>query len=1161
MAKSRTAFQREIDDTLTEQFNNVPSVRAFLLKKIARLTQHLEEKFGDDVRVFIKGGSSLNIMKKVKSNIEPSKWSDFDNQIIINPNLPIYRWYQIFSEVHNYLKEEYMPRFQQDWEAFLTANRKELDEYQQRGLSLFKGNLIDNQIFDFPTLEFSAGQHGSVSANQMKSSGQAAAKDQHKLDLTLTKGYQSNLIFNSGMVSLHPLNHFDNAMLLPQLSDEVGGVLKQQGLHQDDVFYNSFFPPAPMPLDATLNANENPYSSSILVNNSISKFVLYRVIVRYVSDQYSSDGTPRLSAGDDDKLGDEHKMFGSTLTKFRGELLDVSIPRRDSYETIQQWAQVNTMPVLYQPAPNHYATWLNVPGWKYQLNENVLMILEVFDNISGSPHKFYKRVLRGCNAVAAINESYNKRYPVSSKEFKALEQSIDIKNFKTAFTTLSKHKTLGFLRPLVKDLFDTVQNDYGWKNLAGNLTKLKLKKCVDVNSIIGTDIEKSLKESWERLKNDKPDKSSHKTFDAILIKEVKDKIDGRSKVERDADYEKAKMMLGFMRFYHNIHDQFSNTLEFFDKPKSGFDLHYLNDFRMDLEKNANVDQAVLCGQLSSMVHTKLMTGKSEFEYHFPYVEMFILSSEKAPITTLEKQLAKFTGVESVGGQLSFEKDDFTALPSIVVKLNNFELPVVIRVINSVTRENAIAQGKFFEAEEQKSAEKLKAIRLEISGIRRQLSRLFVKEVEMTNEERYQGDIEDLENEMLGIENSYLDSKLGKSLEVALQKSTEAAQTEVENAKSMSYKKQLQYTFSPLSTVNFILDDGSNFRILLAAEAVKHMDLKIAYTESFYQLHWLDHQRVEYKNMITTFPPKRIDMGDSKINVSSNLLQHKPKLSFSAIAKTDFSQPLKYQEDDMAQVVTQIRTLGRWANVGGDIAPLLMSQLLQFPIEVASAGSPDDVLEGRLTQIHLFDRRLDNNFQLVNMTGFNLRLANIAQAIVQRTTCIRVAKIGNHYWIRDENGGLTNTASDGDCFYHAVISYIAQSNQKTIQNLRTALADFAEVLRTTNYRGSNRLQYIVDNIGALENSFRPLIGYHEVALRDVTAAHRGIIRNLKLYLVDGGRDNAQDRASLHEILRDADAIHNWSRGRQNLIQLARQFVLNGARPLLNALPSDHDLGLL
>lgn len=1160
MAKSRTAFQREIDDTLTEQFNNVPSVRAFLLKKIASLTQFLEEKFGDDVRVFIKGGSSLNIMKKVKSDIEPSKWSDFDNQIIINPNLPIYRWYQIFSEVHNYLKEEYMPRFQQDWEAFLTVNRKELDQYQQKGLHLFKGDLIDNKIFDFPTLEFNTGSHGSVSANQMASSGQSVGKGNHKLNLTLTKGYQSNMVFNSGMVSLHPLNHFDNAMLLPPINEHIENVIKQQGLHKDDVFYNSFFPPAPMPLDASLNANENPYSSSILVNNSISKFVLYRVIVRYVSDQFANDGTPRLSAGDDYKLGDEHKMFGSTLSKFRGELLDISIPRRDCYETIQQWSQVKTMPVLYQPAPHHSATWLNVPGWKYQLNENVLMILEVFDNISGSPHKFYKRVMRGCNAVAAINESYSKRFPVNSKEFKTLAKSIDIKNFNTAFMTLSKHKTLGFLRPLVKDLFDAVQNDYGWKNLGSNLSKLKLSNTVDVNAIIGADIEKSLKESWERLKNDKPDKSSSKTFDDILLKEVKNKDDKRTQLERDTDYEKAKMMLGFMRFYHNIHKEFSNKLLFDDKPTSPFDLHYLNDFRMDLEKASQVDQAVMCGQLSSMVHNKLMTGKSEFEYHYPYVELFVMSDAKDPIGTLAGQLAKFSGVAGVGDKLVMEKGDYTALPSIVVKLKHFALPVVIRAVKLGTSESVTREAAELVNSEVKSTDKLRAIRIETTGIRRQLSRITFKRAEEKASGEIQSDLIEFNDEMLDGPNKYADSDLQESLNRALKQSTAAAQSEIEKANATSYYKQQLYCFNPLSTLDFILDDGSNFRILLAAEAVKHMDLKVAQTESFYQLHWLDHHRVEYKNMITSFPPKRIDMGKSNINVSSTLLPHKPKLSFTAIAKTDFSQPLKYQEDDVTQVVTQIRTLGSWANVGGDIAPLLMSQLLQVPIEVASAASPEDVRQGRLTQVHLFDKCLDDQFQLVQMTGFNLSLANVDQRIVPRTGVIRIAKIGNHYWIRDENGRLTDTNRDGNCFYHAVISYITQSNQKTVQNLRTALANYAETQRTTVYQGSNRLQYIIDNIGALENSFRPVVGYQEVALDDVAALHRGIIRNLKGYLTDGGRTIPQDRATLHEILRDADAIHNWSQRRQDLIHAARQFVLTGVRPNANTLPSDQDLAI-
>lgn len=1199
MAKSRTAFQRKIDDVLTEEFNNVPTVRAFLLKKIDKLTQHLEERFGDDVRVFIKGGSSLNIMKKVKSDIDPDKWSDFDNQIVINPNLPIYRWYQIFSEVHNYLKEEYMPIFQQDWETFLTCNRKELDNYQQEGLQLFKGQFIDNKVLDFPTLEFSVKDNGSFSAgvketdekllevmpsskdevttskqdkkqetslnsnskDEVTTSKQNEKKDTstepeseiktHPLHLTLLKGYQSNMVFNSGTVLLHPLNHFDNAMLLPDIDKEVEKVLKKQGLHPDDIFYNSFYPPAPMPLDATLNANENPYSSSILVNNSISKFVLYRVIVRYVTDQYSSEGEPRCSAGDDYKLGPDHKMFGPTLAKFRGELLDVSIPRRDCYETIQQWAQVKTMPVLYQAAPKHAGTWLNVPDWRYQLNENVLLILEVFNEISGSPHKFFKRVLRGCNAVNAINESYKKRFSNTSKELQTLENSISIKSFNNAFKVLSNHKTLGFLRPLVKDLFDTVQNDYGWKNLASSMAKFKIDNAVDVDAIIGKDIEASLMKNWLVLQNEKPDKSSVKTYDDILLKEVKNNDkDKRKQEEKDADYENAKMMLAFMRFYQNTHQAFSTQLVFSDKPKSEYDIKFLNDFRSELENQPKIHQATMCGVLSSMVHTKVMTGESSFHYHLPYVELFVTMDDKDQINTLTRALKSMESIQAMGDPVVFDKDDFKALPSLTVQLRAFALPVVIRILNVMDSKNALNKGDDFESLEVKSAQDLRTVRLKTSGVRGQLSRLF-----------------DMSNGVTSLDSNIKEPQkyipLKDQLDKDLKQFSEETQDLIERANANSYKKQLHYSFNPFSTVCFIRKDASEYRILLAPEAIKHIEMKLTYIESYYQTHWLDHHRKAFKECITRFPAKRIDQAKSNIDIYSNLFEYKPKLNFSAIASSDFSKPLQFQETDAQQVVAQIRTMASWANIGGDIAPLLMSQLLQLPIEVASARSPLDVLQGRLTQIHRFDHILDPNFGLVamNPNGFNLNLGNVGQHLVNQTDCIRIAKIGNHYWIRDTNGGLTNTDRDGNCFYSAIMSYIVNSPQLSIQSLRTALADYAEGQRNALYQGTNRLQYIIDNIGALENSFRPNVGYHEVAVQDVAALHRGIIRNLKGYLIDGGRNLEQDRSFLHEILRDANAIDNWSQKRQDLIFIARQFVLTGNRPNVNDLPSDLELALI
>jgi hypothetical protein len=534
---------------------------------------------------------------------------------------------------------------------------------------------------------------------------------------------------------------------------------------------------------------------------------------------------------------------------------------------------------------------------------------------------------------------------------------------------------------------------------------------------------------------------------------------------------------------------------------------------------------------------------------------------KEKLKTLTQTLKGMSSIQVMGDAMDVDKVDLKVIPSLTVQLKAFALPVVIRILDATDNRGAMIKGDYFEQIAVKTADDLQAVRLKISGVRRQLTRLFDLEHGVTSMEQA---FKELEDQMLEITDPYDYARLNDQLKNELRQFTQDEQALIKQADINSYKKQLHYSFNPFSSVCFIRNDGSEYRILLAAEAVKHMEMKITFTQSYYQTHWLDHHRKEFKQCVTRFPAKRIDLAKSNINIYSNLFEYKPKLNFSAIAKSDFSKPLQFQDMGAQQVVAQIRARYSWANVGGDIAPLLMSQLLQFPIEVASAGSPEDIPVGRLTQIHAFNQRLDVNFNLapMHLNGFNLTLANIGQQLTNATDCIRIAKIGNHYWIRDANGGLVDTDRDGDCFFSAVMSYIDNSPQLTVQNLRTALADYAETLRNTLYQGTNRLQYIIDNIGALENSFRPNVGYHEVALNDVAALHRGIIRNLKGYLIvgAGNRTDDQDRSTLHEILRDANAIQDWTQRRRDLIAQARAFVTTGARPLANALPSDIDLGI-
>ncbi|WDE10846.1 OTU domain-containing protein [Thalassomonas haliotis] len=1168
MAKGRTAFQREIDDTLTENFNNIPEVRCFLLSKIAKLIKHLEESYGDDIRVFIKGGSSLNIMKKVVSGIEPTKWSDFDNQIIINPNLPVYRWYQILSEVHGYLKEEYMPRFQQDWEAFLTCNRKELDDFQQKGLKLFKGKLIENKIFDYPTLKFTMsrgpvpGQEKDSKAPEKKQESEdidttslakqsslqqesvvqevepekvKPKRQEYILNLALEKGIQSNIVFNSGMALLHPLNHFDNAMMIPEISGSILKVLEQQGLHQDEVFYNAYFPPAPMAMDVNQTANENPYSSSILINTSISKFLLYRVVVRYRTKDYHSDGTPKLLEDGEYALGKEQKVIDSrNIVKFRGELLDISIPRRDSYETIQQWMQVKTMPLLYQPGKGHNALWVNVPDWRYQLNENVLLILEVFGNMSGSPHKFYKRVMRGCNAVEAIYKSYTSS--VEQTQMKALEQKITSDNFKKAFNALKESNKselepgLGFLTPLVVDLFNVIQDDYLWKSIGPALAEFTLLKSVDIEQLIGQDIAATLEDNWGELAHKNPDASSSDSYDDILIREVKNKDSKNG----DRNYEKAKNMLGFMKLYEDVHKQFKVQLEFLDKAKSSKDISIVNRLRQTVEELPFVETCTFCGLLSSMIHMKSITGKGLFDYHYPFVELFAISEDKEAVAKLIQALNKAMPGCLAKEYIPFDKEDVTALPSVQLYYAGFDLPIVIRFIEKRDEKEAYRGAKVFEVNEQEITKRLRTLRLSISGTRKQLVHVF-----------------DQEN---------LDKQ---TLERKLQQDRQQVNEIIDTANVNSYQKQLLLTFNHLSSAEFIGQDGI-YRILLAPEAIKHMDLKIAYTASFFQMHWLDHHRVEYKNTVTRFPPQRIDIGSGDVNIYSSLNTYKAPISYSSISKSDFSKPVVYANTTAAQAILDIARDKSWSNIGGDIAPLLMSQMLGFPIEVASAASPEDVLLGRLRQVHRFDQRLGQDYSHAPFAPMQpLNLAGVPQALTGPAPLIlTLAKIGNHYWVREPDGSLSNMPRDGNCFYHAILSYFVNSQQKTTDNLRAALSVYANQQNLIVQGNTTRLQYIIDNIGAIENSFRPVVGYQEVAIRDRDAVYRGLIRNLRAYLVDDlvQRVIVEDQLRVHEILRDIDSVHNWDNHRLNLIAAARNFALTGNRPLANTLPTENELGL-
>ena len=817
MGATRTTFQREVDDKLTGEFNGQLPVRQFLLTKIAELTAYLEGRYGGDVRMFIKGGSALSLLTEAKTNNfgSASKWSDFDNQIIINPNLPIKQWYDILFEIHNYFKHEYLPTFQKQWDLFLACNRKELDEHEQRGLDFFRGQTISHDIFDFPRFQFKLDDDKCdvKTAYQVQS---ALEVDYQPLELTLENTSQSNMVFSAGMSLMHPLNHFDNAMSLSN-TDSQSAALKEAGIQADELFYNQFFPPTPAALDENEAVNEAPNSSSILINTSIAKFVLYRVIVRYSSHDYYSDGKKK-DLGKKQWFDSSQKAFDKPFrAKFRGELLDVSIPRRDSEETIAQWQQVNTSTVHYFPITAQVSNvakenagdyignilsqkqkghWLNLPDWDYQLNENILLILEVFIRISGSPHKFWKRATRAADAVESMYLSYSQ-----AQEFNATTYAnryMTHSFIKTKFIEIND--TIRFVRPLVHNLDEVLYSDYLWQYISDDE---RLNQTVDGILGGGTLLEK-INANWDAKKGARPNgDNKYDTFEQIL----------NDKVENQQEKTRCQQILGFMQIYYDMHKSHKQTL--------AFETHIvtLNNYRHSLELKLNVSVS-FCGLLSSAINGYAKVGAGDgFDYYYPFVELFVIGNQQGLTVNDFTGLAHTHCVKKTLATRADrrEKDYF------VLSITNFPIPVIIWSFNKPHRDYGQEYQAILDALDSVS-NRIKDLTAKIQNIQQNLNSEHI------------AFMQDTRQQML--------------LELADLRENKAQMRQLQ--KEHRRAGQILQVFNNVSTQLIAKSNGDPYRLLKQAEAIKHIDSKIADTKSFYLTHWLDHARCHYKSLITRF---------------------------------------------------------------------------------------------------------------------------------------------------------------------------------------------------------------------------------------------------------------------------------------------------------------------
>lgn len=196
---------------------------------------------------------------------------------------------------------------------------------------------------------------------------------------TATQGDAKNHLYGADIL-LAKQRNLETVLTTPlihplQFMDTAASMLREEPESAWPERVEKLFPFSPTQLGMKTGFG-GPAYASILMNHAIKDFYLFRLMVRY-----EASNLPDMVDSD-------------TEDRFRAELIDISIPRRDTVEALQQWHA--TRPRLMQaqniPIPNH----------EYHLEEQIKMVRENLEGGSPSPHKLKKRLQRGvavCNAV------------------------------------------------------------------------------------------------------------------------------------------------------------------------------------------------------------------------------------------------------------------------------------------------------------------------------------------------------------------------------------------------------------------------------------------------------------------------------------------------------------------------------------------------------------------------------------------------------------------------------------------------------------------------------------------------------------------------------------------------------------------------------------------
>jgi len=221
----------------------------------------------------------------------------------------------------------------------------------------------------------------------------------------------------------------------------------------------------------------------------IDEFYLFRLMVRY---RYHK---PKELV--ETKSPDDYRLAWTSSGNLRGELIDVTIPRRDTYEAqhhgemlaSKHWEVTNIAAKIVDPSDPSTSETVALPVLSdaYQVSEQVLMIREILVGKSSSPSKIAKRLARGF-ALA----SSSKATGISRSHAREVLIKLINEQFVTTYTPFANNSVNNKIKLCSEALISWAKATNEKRAGASVVTKLKImfdKRCSEsATDLLKTDL-------------------------------------------------------------------------------------------------------------------------------------------------------------------------------------------------------------------------------------------------------------------------------------------------------------------------------------------------------------------------------------------------------------------------------------------------------------------------------------------------------------------------------------------------------------------------------------------------------------------------------------------------------------------------------------------------